>query len=61
MPGHDVDGILEGLEIPDGAPTRDRDGLAAYEEMLKLDREVVAANIADTKRQRIVSIDLNKI
>ncbi len=35
--------------------------LAAYQEMLGLDREVAAANIGDTKRQRWVSVDLNKI
>ena len=35
--------------------------LAAYQEMLGLDREVAAANIGDTKRQRVVSVDLNKI
>ena len=29
--------------------------------MLRLDREVAAANIGDTKRQRWVSVDLNKI
>ena len=35
--------------------------LSAYQEMLVLDREIAAANIGDTKRQRVVSVDLNKI